>query len=95
MNNLSLLKSPKDIKLMLAKRIKQRRKFLDISQKELGERSGVSLGSVRRFEQMGDISLMALIKISNVLDCMSDFDDLFVRKQYNTAEEIIDDYENF
>jgi transcriptional regulator with XRE-family HTH domain len=40
------LKSPTEIRQEIAARAKERRLTLNISQKELAERSGVSLGSV-------------------------------------------------
>lgn len=38
-------------------RVKLRRKELKLTQKELAKRSGVSYGSIRRFENSGEISL--------------------------------------
>lgn len=47
----------------LVNRFKNRRAEFGISQKELSKRSGVSYGSIRRFESTGDISLSSLLKI--------------------------------
>ena len=63
--------------LGLIKRFKQRRKELKISQKELSTRSGVSYASIRRFENIGEISLSSLIKIAHAIDCLEDFNHLF------------------
>lgn len=65
----------------LVKRIKQRRKELGITQRVLAEKSGVSLGSVRRFELSGDISLSSLVKIGHAIDCLEDFNELFKNKK--------------
>ncbi|BCR36152.1 helix-turn-helix domain-containing protein [Mariniplasma anaerobium] len=65
------------IKYDIVKRVKQRRKEFGITQKELSKRSGVSYGSIRRFETNGDISLHALLAISSVLDCLEDFNEIF------------------
>ena len=46
-----------DIKQKLAVRVRLRRKEAKISQAELAGRSGVSLGSLKRFEGSGEISL--------------------------------------
>lgn len=37
----------------------------------------MSYGSIRRFEQTGEISLLSLVKIAKALDCLEDFNELF------------------
>jgi len=91
MNNIDILKSPDDISLDISTRVKKRRKEKKISQQELSKRSAVSLGSIRRFEQTGEISLSSLIKISFVLGYEGDFDKLFAKKGYSSIQEIIDE----
>lgn len=71
------LKTPKDIRLDIAAKARERRLALNITQKELAERSGVSLGSVKRFETSGLISLPSLLEIALVLGRMQDFDKVF------------------
>ncbi len=61
----------------IAKRAKDKRLLLNMTQVELAERSGVSLGSVRRFENKGLISLAALLNIALVLGNLDDFEHLF------------------
>lgn len=61
----------------LVEREKQRRKKMNLSQKDLALKSGVSYASIRRFESIGEISLNSLIKIANVLECLDDFNVLF------------------
>ena len=58
----------------LSVRFKQRRKRLSYTQKQLSERSGVSFGSIKRFETTGQVSLESLLKIALVLECLDDFD---------------------
>ena len=62
-----------------------------MSQQKLADRSGVSLGSVKRFEQTGEISLSSLLKIAMVLDCLKDFEKLFEKPEYKSIEEIINE----
>ncbi len=71
------LKSINDHLADIAKRAKDRRLLLNMTQAELAERSGVSLGSVRRFENRGLISLSALLNIALVLGNLDDFEHLF------------------
>ena len=61
MNNFNFLsKTPKEIDKLIAARIRNIRRRRKISQKRLSEKSGVSLGSVKRFESSGEISLISL-----------------------------------
>ena len=78
-----------DIKKALAERVRARRKEAKISQMELAERSGVSLGSVKRFEGSGEISLSSLLRIAVILGYETDFDKLFERKNYQSLDEVI------
>lgn len=90
MNNLFLnQKTPNEIAKDLAEKIKQQRKKLKVSQLELAQKSGVSLGSIKRFETKYEISLVSLIKISIVLDLDSDFEKLFTAKTYTSIDEVI------
>ncbi len=84
-----LIKSPAQLNREIADRVRARRRENKWSQEELSRRSNVSLGSLKRFESTGEISLTSLIKISIVLGCEDDFDQLFARKHYNSIEEII------
>lgn len=62
-------------------RVKARRKELKMTQKDLAFQTGVSYGSIKRFEQTGDISLVSLLRIAQVLNSLDDFDELFKHKQ--------------
>lgn len=61
----------------LKKRIQLCRKELHYSQVELAQRSGVSYGSIKRFERFNEISLASLLKIAMALGCLPDFTHLF------------------
>ncbi len=82
-------KSPKDIAEVLVEKIKQHRKLLKISQEQLAAKSGVSLGSVKRFESKYEISLNSLIKILIALNLEKDFENLFTHKTYSSIDEVI------
>ncbi len=73
----------------LAKREKKLRKRMKLTQKDMAERTGISLGSIKRFEQIGEISLHSLLKIAFVLDCLDDFDQLFERRYYRSIEDVL------
>ena len=61
----------------IAARVRSLRKARKWSQEVLAERSGVSFGSVKRFEGSGQISLQSLLKIAIALGHANDFDRLF------------------
>lgn len=79
------------IKNKIKDRARSKRKTLKLSQEELAKRSGVSFGSVKRFESIGEISLTSLLKIAVVLESENDFNLLFVRKNYQSLQEVIDE----
>ena len=83
MNNKFLnQKTPNEIAKNLVEKIKQQRKKLKVSQQELAQKSGVSLGSIKRFETKYEISLQSFIKIAIALDLDGDFEKLFSTKTY-------------
>ena len=59
--------TPDEINKGIAARVRTVRKRRKISQVKLSEKSGVSLGSVKRFESTGEISLLSLTKIAPLL----------------------------
>jgi len=82
-------KSPNDIAKELVEKIKRQRKLLKISQEQLASKSGVSLGSIKRFESKYEISLSSLIKILIALNLEKNFENLFTQKNYNSIDEVI------
>lgn len=74
---LSLFKTEKEIAKDIARRERNKRKLYKFTQQELANKSGVSLGSLKRFESTGNISLKSLLKLAFVLDSQIDFDNLF------------------
>jgi len=81
--------NPTAIMRGIAERVKRNRLELNLTQKALAVRSGVSFGSLRKFEITGEISLKSLIKIAIALDTTDDFLALFSRKQYQSIDELI------
>ena len=73
----------------LAERIRRIRKRRSISQQELAAMSGVSYGSVKRFERSGQISLLSLTKLAMALELTDELRDLFTQAPYRNIEELI------
>ena len=82
-------KTPNEIAKELVGKIKQHRKKLKVSQTQLATKSGVSLGSIKRFESKYEISLNSFIKILIALNLEHDLENLFLQKNYNSIDEVI------
>ena len=75
-----ILKTPADISLMIAKQARHKRLKLNLSQNTLATRSGVSYGTLKKFEQTGQISLNSLLKIALCLGELDSFTHLFMEE---------------
>lgn len=73
----------------LAQRIRKIRKRRAISQERLSEMSGVSFGSIKRFESTGKISLLSLTRIAFALGCADEIRGLFREVTYLNIQEVI------
>lgn len=78
-----------EIDQQLADRIRNIRKRRSISQEKLSQISGVSFGSVKRFESTGKISLLSLTKLAIALDCADEIKNMFQQIPYKNIEEVI------
>ncbi|MBO4837195.1 MAG: helix-turn-helix transcriptional regulator [Clostridia bacterium] len=83
--------TPEEIDLAIAKRVRNIRRRRGISQQKLSEKSNVSLGSIKRFESSGQISLISLTRIACALDCTADLKRLFTDVPYNSIREVINE----
>ena len=83
--------TPFSIMEQLKIKFKQKRLFLNLTQVGLSKRSGVTLGSLKRFEFSGHISLESLLKLSVVLECLEDFKSIAIPKTeiISSIDEII------
>ena len=81
MNKYSITKLPSDILKEVAQRCRSLRKSLKLSQAELALKSGVSLGTIKRFETSGQIAFESLLKLAYLLNAIDDFNLLFYRDE--------------
>jgi transcriptional regulator with XRE-family HTH domain len=77
MSKYSITKTPTAVMEELVMKVQQLRKKNGISQLELSKRSGVSFGSVKRFETTGQISLESLLKLAYFFNRLDDFTAVF------------------
>lgn len=75
----------------LARRVRNIRKRRSISQEKLASMSGVSYGSIKRFEMTGKISLLSLTKIAMALDIAGELRDIFTNVPYKDIQELINE----
>lgn len=80
---------PGDVSAGIARRMVERRKEHGMSQAALSSKSGVSLSSLRRFEQSHEISLTSLINIAFALGCEGDFEGLFAHPYYRDIDAVV------
>jgi transcriptional regulator with XRE-family HTH domain len=75
------LLAPHEMAEHLAKKVKDKRLSMNLSQQTLCDRSGVSHGVLKKFESTGQISLKSLLKLALVLRDLEAFCNLFQETQ--------------
>ena len=80
-----------ELDLKLAQRVHNIRKRRSISQEKMASMSGVSYGSVKRFESTGQISLLSLTKIAMALDIADELRNIFSQVPYRDIKEVINE----
>ncbi len=81
--------TPETVMRNIAEQARTRRLQVGFTQEGLANRSGVSYGTLKKFEHTGQISLKSLLKIALVLDVLDDFKTLFVKN--TTSFESLDE----
>ena len=87
MNGFSLA-TPEQVSAALASRLKELRLARGWKQATLAERSGVSLASLRRFEETGKVSLQNLLDLAFALNRLDDFEALFQGPRASSLAEL-------
>ena len=77
MTTLIQLHSPPQMQRILADRVRAARVEMGLKQATLAGRAGVTLASLRRFEQKGEISLKHLMRLCHALGRLDEFDLMF------------------
>ena len=90
MSKYSINKLPYDILKLTARNVAELRKESNWTQKDLAERSGVSYGSIKRFERIGKISFESLLKIAEAFNRLEDFESLLIPKGNRRIEKLFE-----
>lgn len=83
--------TPEEIMMIVSNNTKKLRKRLKISRRKLSEMSGVSYGSIKRFEETGNISFLSLTKIAMALDASRDIKSIFAEVPYKSIQEVMNE----
>lgn len=86
--------TPKEIAEHIAKQAQAKRLSFNLSQKSLSERSGVSFGTLKKFERTGKISLESLLRIALTLNALEEFNELFKPtplENFSSLDELLKD----
>lgn len=84
-----VLKTPQEMAVDAAKRFKEMRKAKKITIKKLSKNSGVPYSTIRRFESIGEISFLSLVKIVSTVGEDEEITNLFAKRIPASIEEII------
>lgn len=91
MRKVFVWETPEEMNQKLADRVRLIRKRKKLTQSRLSEVSNVSLGSIKRFEATGQISLLSLTKLAVALDCGNEIRKMFSEVPYADIEEVINE----
>ena len=83
--------TPEELDQKLAQRVRKIRKRRSITEEKLASISGVSYGSIKRFETTGQISLLSLTKIAIALDLADELRNIFTQVPYKDIQEVINE----
>lgn len=77
-----------DVREAIRLAARSRRIALSLTQADLAARSGVPLGTLKRFERMGEVSLSTLLALAEALDALEAFVGLFPPVEARTLAEV-------
>ena len=86
-----ILKGDISMEEKIVKVLNEMSEYLSISQMKLASMSGVSYGSIKRFETTGQISLISLTKIAMALDIADELRNIFTQVPYRNIQEVINE----
>ena len=81
-----LLSTPAEILHTLGARLREQRLPQSLTQRELAQMAGLSLGALRKLESDGQCSLETLVRAAQALGLLDTLEDLFVLKRQSIAQ---------
>ena len=80
------LSIPAEILHSLGVRLREQRLAQSLTQRELAQMAGLSLGALRKLETDGQCSLETLVRVAQALGLLDALEDLFVLKRQSIAQ---------
>ena len=80
---------PADIAADLAKRLRTRRLTRNLTQEGFARRSGVALGTLKKFERSGAISLVSFIRMVVALGEEAALEQLLADQEFETLDQLL------
>ena len=84
-----MLRSSKEMSVELAARMKSRRLADNLTQSGLARRSGVPLGTLKKFEQSGQIALISFVRLVVALKDEAALENLLLGQKFETLDEVL------
>lgn len=81
--------SPEETTLAIAARLKSRRLAQQLTQQGLADRSGVALGTLKKFERSGQISLKSFVRLAIALQDEGALENLMRKEKFATLDEVL------
>ena len=78
-----------DIATELATRLKSRRLAQNLTLEGLAKRSGVPLGTLKKFERSGQIALVSFIRLVVVLKDEAALENLLLEQTFETLDQVL------
>ena len=79
----------KDIAAEIALRLRSRRLAQNLTLEGLARRSGVPLGTLKKFERTGQIALVSFIRLAITLKDEAALEKLLLEQKFETLDEIL------
>jgi transcriptional regulator with XRE-family HTH domain len=80
------LSTPAEILHALGVRLREQRLAQSLTQRELAQMAGLSLGALRKLETDGQCSLETLVRVAQALGLLDALEDIFVLKRQSIAQ---------
>jgi len=84
-----LLMSSEDIATEIAVRSRNRRLAQNLTQEGLARRSGVALGTLKKFERTGKIALDSFIRLAITLKDEAALENLLLEQKFETLDDVL------
>ncbi|MDJ0839844.1 MAG: helix-turn-helix transcriptional regulator [Acidobacteriota bacterium] len=80
--------TPAEASALHARRVRELRLYHEWTHEELAQRAGITVASLKRFENTGQISLDRLLSIAMALGALQDFEQLFPKPAAKTLSDL-------